>query len=108
MRDTDFIPRLEQVIRARLQDDDDESYTARLARAGVRRVAQKVGEEGVEGALAAVTADRDELLDESADLLYHLLVLLKAANVPLSEVMAELENRTAQSGLEEKAGRGER
>ncbi len=93
MQDEEFLPRLEQVIRARIRDDDEESYTARLARAGVRRVAQKVGEEGVEVALAAVTADRDELLDESADLLYHLLVLLALNDVNFDDVVDVLEHR---------------
>jgi len=93
MRNNDFLPRLEQVIRARLQDDDEESYTARLAREGVRRVAQKVGEEGVEVALAGVAAGRDELLDESADLLYHLLVLLALHDANLDDVVEVLERR---------------
>ncbi len=83
----------------------DESYTARLVAAGVQRVAKKLGEEATEAVIAAVAGNREELRGEAADLLYHLLVLLRAADVPLADVMAELERRTAQSGLAEKASR---
>ena len=70
------------------------------------KAAKKLGEEAVETVIAAVGGDKNALVSESADLLYHWLVVLALAGVPLSEVVAELERRTAQSGLEEKASRG--
>jgi phosphoribosyl-ATP pyrophosphohydrolase len=90
--------------RARAKDTAS-SYTAKLLADGVERCAKKFGEESVEAALAAVGGDRKALTAEAADVLYHLLVLLQAAGVKLSAVMAELEKRTAQSGLAEKASR---
>ena len=97
---------LEARVAARAAASPAESYTARLIGQGIRRCAQKLGEEAVEAAIAATAGDTADLAKESADVLYHLLVLLRAAGVPLAEVMAELESRTAQSGLAEKAGRG--
>ena len=82
-----------------------ESYTAKLLADGPGRAAKKLGEEAVEAAIAAVQGDRAGLTAEAADVLYHLLVVLQGANIPLSDVMAELERRTAQSGLAEKAAR---
>jgi phosphoribosyl-ATP pyrophosphohydrolase len=82
-----------------------DSYTAKLLARGVEKCAQKLGEEAVEAAIAAVAGKPDELAKEASDVLYHLLVLLRASGVPLSAVMAELESRTAQSGLAEKAAR---
>lgn len=73
--------------------------------AGQPKAAKKLGEEAIEAVMAAVTGDRDNLTYEAADVLYHLLVVLKIAEIPLENVMAELERRTAQSGLKEKAGR---
>ena len=90
----------------RAKASPDESYTARLVASGTPRVAKKLGEEAVEAVIAATLGDREELVKESADVLYHLLVTLISAGVPLSDVMAELDRRTAQSGLEEKAARG--
>ena len=90
----------------RAKASPDKSYTAKLVAAGTPRVAKKLGEEAVEAVIAATLGDREELVKESADVLYHLLVTLIAAGVPLSDVMAELDRRTAQSGLEEKASRG--
>lgn len=92
-------------IAARASATDGSSYTAQLIARGVEKCAQKLGEEAVETVIAATARDRAGTVTESADLLYHLLVLLKAADVPLDEVLAELEGRAAQSGLEEKAGR---
>jgi phosphoribosyl-ATP pyrophosphohydrolase len=96
-------------LNARLADrasaSPDESYTARLLAKGVEKCAQKLGEEAVEAAIAAVTGDKPGLIGEAGDVLYHLLVTLRAAGVDLDDVMAELESRTAQSGLEEKASR---
>jgi phosphoribosyl-ATP pyrophosphohydrolase len=69
------------------------------------KAAKKLGEEAVETVIAATAQGRDELVSETADLLYHLMVVLRVADVPLGEVMAELEGRTGQSGLSEKASR---
>lgn len=96
---------LDERIAIRAAASPEESYTARLLAAGIQRVARKLGEEATEAVIAAVAEDRQGLTGEAADLLYHLLVLLRAANVPLADVMAELERRTAQSGIAEKAAR---
>jgi phosphoribosyl-ATP pyrophosphohydrolase len=96
---------LEQRIATRAAASPEDSYTAKLIARGINKAAQKLGEEATEAVIAAVTADRAELVKESADVLYHLLVVLRAAGVPLAEVMAELDSRTAQSGLAEKAAR---
>ena len=85
--------------------DTQNSYTAELLAAGVGRCAKKFGEEAVEAALAAVSESREALASEAGDVLYHLVVLLAAREVTLDEVMAGLEERTAQSGLAEKASR---
>ena len=99
---------LEARIAIRAAASPEESYTAKLIARGMKKAAQKVGEEATEAVIAAVTGDRAELVKESADLLYHLLVVLKAADIPLGEVLAELDARTAQSGLAEKASRSEK
>ncbi|HEV7291443.1 phosphoribosyl-ATP diphosphatase [Devosia sp. RR2S18] len=96
---------LEARIATRAEASPEESYTAKLIARGMNKAAQKLGEEATEAVIAAVTGDRPELVKESADVLYHLLVVLRAAEVPLSEVMAELDQRTVQSGLAEKAAR---
>jgi phosphoribosyl-ATP pyrophosphohydrolase/phosphoribosyl-AMP cyclohydrolase len=88
-----FLATLERVIAKRDTERPDGSYTTRLFEAGIKRMAQKVGEEGVETALAAATNDREELVNESADLLYHLIVLLRASGLGLSEITAALESR---------------
>ena len=92
----DFLAALESVIRDRLANPDSSSYTAALAASGTKRVAQKVGEEGVELALASVGGNRDEVIDEAADLIYHLLVLLRMQGVELGEVVARLQERHAK------------
>jgi phosphoribosyl-ATP pyrophosphohydrolase len=92
-------------VLARASAPPAESYTAKLLADGVERCARKFGEEAVETVIAALGADKAATAGEAADVLYHLLVLLRAADVPLEAVMAELERRTAQSGLEEKAAR---
>jgi phosphoribosyl-ATP pyrophosphohydrolase len=92
-------------IAQRAGASPEESYTAKLLSRGVEKCAQKLGEEATEAVIAGVTGNKGELAKEAGDVLYHLLVLLRAADLPLSAVMAELENRTAQSGLAEKAGR---
>ena len=96
---------LEARIAIRAAASPDESYTAKLIARGMEKCAQKLGEEATEAVIAAVTGNRAELVKESADLLYHLLVVLRAAELPLDEVMAELDSRTARSGLAEKASR---
>ena len=97
---------LEKIVAARASSGAENSWTAKLAAKGMPKAAQKLGEEAVETVIAAVSGDRAGLVSESADLLYHWLVVLHLAGVPLSEVIAELERRTAQSGLAEKAARG--
>jgi len=92
-----FLAELERVIESRSGADPDSSYTARLLAKGIKRCAQKVGEEGVEVALAATAGDREELIEESADLLYHLLVVLNAGGVSLDEVLATLMDRHASN-----------
>lgn len=91
-----------------LTADAETSYTARLLGRGVHQCAKKFGEEAVEAALAAVGGDKPALTAEAADVLYHLMVMLKAGDVTLGAVMAELETRTGQSGLAEKAARGKK
>ena len=95
MRSTDiaFISELEAILRDRLQDPQENSYTATLAAAGVQRIAQKVGEEGVELALAAVSGDREQVIDEAADVVYHLLLLLAKRDLSLSDVATRLQSR---------------
>ncbi|HEU4603383.1 MAG TPA: bifunctional phosphoribosyl-AMP cyclohydrolase/phosphoribosyl-ATP diphosphatase HisIE [Steroidobacteraceae bacterium] len=94
-RQLSFLNRLESVIAQRLADRPEGSYTARLWAQGPTRIAQKVGEEGVEVALAAVTQADDRLISESADLLFHLALLLKSRNLSLNAVVHELERRHA-------------
>lgn len=91
--DIAFLARLEQVIAQRATEKPESSYTARLLDKGIARVAQKVGEEGVELALAAAVESDDKVVEESADLLFHLLVLLRARGVKLQQVVRKLESR---------------
>ena len=95
MTDTsiDFLLKLEDIIADRVANPSNDSYTAQLAAAGVKRIAQKVGEEAVELALASVAGDREETLNEAADLVYHLLVLLSRQDLRLSDVAATLAAR---------------
>jgi phosphoribosyl-ATP pyrophosphohydrolase/phosphoribosyl-AMP cyclohydrolase len=88
-----FLMKLEGVIAQRATQKPEDSYTARLLEKGIARVAQKVGEEGVELALAGVGDTNDKVVEESADLLFHLLVLLRARGVALHEVVQKLESR---------------
>ena len=96
---------LEQIVARRASASPDESWTAKLVAAGPGKAAQKLGEEAVEAAIAAATKDRQGLVLESADMLYHLLVVLHIGGVSISDVMEELQRRTAQSGISEKRGR---
>lgn len=99
------IQRLCAVIESRRGADPATSYVAKLFGRGPRKIAQKVGEEAVETALAAVSESRDEIVSESADLLFHLLVLWAATGVRPEEVTAELARREGLSGLDEKKSR---
>jgi phosphoribosyl-ATP pyrophosphohydrolase len=94
------------IVAERAAASPAESYTAKLLTDGPARAAKKLGEEAVEAVIAAVRGDRADLTAEAADVLYHLLVVLHGAGIPLDDVMQELERRTAQSGLAEKAARG--
>ena len=96
---------LESIVEERSKASPEQSWTAKLVAAGQPKAAKKLGEEAIEAVMAAVTGDRDNLTYEAADVLYLLLVVLKIAEIPLENVMAELERRTAQSGLKEKASR---
>jgi phosphoribosyl-ATP pyrophosphohydrolase len=96
---------LERIIAERARSGDVDSWTVKLFAQGVEKAAQKLGEEAVETVIAAVRQDADGLVSESADLLYHWLVVLAISGVPLSRVIAELERRTARSGIAEKASR---
>ena len=97
---------LEARVKERAQASPEVSYTRQLLDKGVAHCAKKLGEEAVETTLAAVGEDRDRLIAETADLLYHLLVVLKARDITLAEVEAALAKRQTQSGLQEKASRG--
>jgi phosphoribosyl-ATP pyrophosphohydrolase len=96
---------LEARVQERASASADVSYTRKLLDKGVAHCAKKLGEEAAETVIAAVAEDRSKVIAETADLLYHLLVVLQARGVKLAEVEAELERRMAQSGLEEKASR---
>lgn len=96
---------LETTIRERAQSGDSDSWTAKLFARGMDKAAQKLGEEAVETVIAAVKGDKKALVSESADLLYHWLVVLGIADIPLSDVLKELETRTGRSGIAEKASR---
>jgi phosphoribosyl-ATP pyrophosphohydrolase len=96
---------LEKTIAARSIADPASSYVAKLNSRGIPVIARKLGEEAVEAVVAALAEDRDELVGEAADVLFHLIVLLQAKGIPLSEVMAELDRREGVSGLDEKASR---
>lgn len=91
--DIHFIAELEEIVRQRLAKGSDESYTARLAASGTKRIAQKVGEEGVELALAATAGSQQETIDEAADLIYHLIVLLNDRGLSLEDVSHRLRTR---------------
>ncbi|AKH88635.1 bifunctional phosphoribosyl-AMP cyclohydrolase/phosphoribosyl-ATP diphosphatase HisIE [Edwardsiella tarda] len=91
-----FLYQLEQLLAARKHADPQSSYTARLYASGTKRIAQKVGEEGVETALAATVQDRDELVNEASDLVYHLLVLLQDQRLSLGDIIDCLSQRHAR------------
>ena len=97
---------LENVIAARAAADPDQSWTAKLLAKGPEKCAEKFGEEAIEAVIEAVRGDRDRLTAEAADVLFHLLVMLRARGVSVADVMAELDSRQGMSGLAEKAARG--
>ena len=99
------LDRLAATIESRRAADPDGSWTAKLLAKGPEKCAEKFGEEAVEAIIEAVKGDRDRLTAEAADVLYHLLVMLAARDVPLSAVLAELERREGRSGVAEKASR---
>ena len=96
---------LTDIIEAKAKEDPSRSYTAQLMQSGTERCAKKLGEEAIETVIAAIQGDKKALTAEAADLVYHLLVLLRQADIDLSDVLQELERRTKQSGLTEKASR---
>jgi len=93
--DIRFLPQLEQIIRDRIENPSDDSYTSQLIAAGDKRLAQKVGEEAIELAIAVTAGDTEEQLDEAADLVFHLLVLLHAKGHSLGDVAERLRQRHA-------------
>ena len=96
---------LERIIAERARSGDPDSWTARLFGRGIEKAAQKLGEEAVETVIAAVSGNKAGIVSESADLIYHWLVVLAISGVPLDSVMAELEQRSARSGIAEKNAR---
>ncbi len=102
----DTLDRLAATIAARKGSDPASSYTAKLLSDGPERCAKKFGEEAVETVIAAVSGDRDAVASESADLIYHWLVLLAVSGVSLKDVAAKLQAREGRSGLDERASRG--
>ena len=96
---------LAAIIAERARAGGERSYTKQLLAEGAEKCAKKLGEEAMEAALAAVSGEPKALVAESADLLYHLLVVLESRGVALADVYAELERRTARSGLDEKESR---
>jgi phosphoribosyl-ATP pyrophosphohydrolase len=105
MAHTDTLARLEATIAARRAADPGSSYVAKLNARGLNKIAQKLGEEATETVIAALVEDRGALVGEAADLVFHLMVLLSAKDVPLAEVLAELDRREGVSGIAEKASR---
>lgn len=98
---------LEKIVASRAEASPEESWTAKLVAGGQPKAAKKLGEEAVEAVIAAMANDRENLKYEAADVIFHLLVVLNIAGIPISEVMAELERRTTKSGIAEKAARTE-
>ena len=101
------LERLAATIQSRKGADPDTSWTAKLLSKGPEKCAEKFGEEAVEAIIEAVKGDRERLVSEAADTLYHLLVMLAARDLTLTDVLAELERREGRSGIEEKAARGQ-
>jgi len=106
MSGDEILNRIEAVIRERRSADPDTSYVAKLTARGRKKMAQKLGEEAVETAIAAVAEDAEALTGEAADLLFHLMVLLADAGLSLDDIRAEFARREGLSGIAEKASRG--
>ncbi len=102
---SDTLSRLFATIETRKSADPDSSWTAKLLSKGPEKCAEKFGEEAVEAIIEAVKGDKAALTSEAADVIYHLAVMLAARDIPLEDVLAELERREGKSGLEEKASR---
>jgi len=105
MTTLETLTKLEALLEARKTADADTSYVARLYAKGPHKIAQKVGEEAVETAMATAMGDDNELVKEADDLLFHLMVLLKAKGMSLNDIASELARREVISGIEEKANR---
>lgn len=101
------LKRLAATIEARKGSDPDSSWTAKLLAKGPEKCAEKFGEEAIEAIIAAVKGDRANLTAEAADVLYHLLVMLAARDIPLADVLTELDRRQGTSGLDEKTARAQ-
>jgi phosphoribosyl-ATP pyrophosphohydrolase len=99
------ISKLSETIKDRAKADPNSSWTAKLLAKGPEKCAEKFGEEAIEAIIASVKNDREELIKESADVLFHLLVMLRARDIDLAEVEAELARREGTSGIAEKAAR---
>lgn len=108
MANAETLDRLFETIAERKTAAPDSSYTASLYAKGAKKIAQKVGEEGVELSIAGAMADRDEIISESADLIYHMFVMWSEAGIEPSEIYAKLAEREGLSGLAEKASRTEK
>ena len=102
---SDILIQLAKTIEARKGADPESSWTAKLLSKGPEKAAKKFGEEAVEAIIEAVKGDKAALTREAADVIYHLMVMLAARDVALSDVLTELERRTSQSGISEKANR---
>ncbi len=102
---SDILIQLAKTIEARKGADPESSWTAKLLSKGPEKAAEKFGEEAVEAIIEAVKGDKAALTREAADVIYHLMVMLAARDVGLSDVLTELERRTSQSGISEKANR---
>lgn len=102
---SDVLSKLATLIKSRRTADPSSSWTAKLLSQGVDKTAEKFGEEAIEAIIAAVKQDRENLTNEAADVLYHLLVMLEASDVAFSDVLAELERRQGLSGIDEKNAR---
>ena len=102
---SDILIQLAKTIEARKGADPESSWTAKLLSKGPEKAAEKFGEEAVEAIIEAVKGDKAALTREAADVIYHLMVMIAARDIALSDVLAELERRTSQSGISEKANR---
>ncbi len=107
MDKSEILSRLEEVINSRRGGDVDKSYVAKLFHKGRKKIAQKVGEEGVETSLAAVMDDRLDVIAESADLLFHMMILWADMGISPDDVFDELARREGLSGIDEKNSRAE-